>query len=174
MHCCLAIRPPHNSQRILLQRDEQMMLSNYLESSLGYRPFVFNSALGIFVFTRKNESFKGLRDQLIFFLSTDYLNRAEVYDTSKREGFFMGLTRNILSSKTVSAFAWKRHINSFLLQLQPFHIDKALEDKSEIFFRFKHCVQQHGSSEQKEFMINRTRLLLRRACIRSIEDHLKN
>ena len=145
MHCCLAIKPPNNSQRILLQRNEQLMLTNYLESFLGYRPFVFNSSIGIFVFTPKKESFQRIHDQLVFFLSTDYFNRSSVYDTSDRDGFFMEMTKNILTSDHVSSSYWKRHINSFLLQLQPFHIHKTSENRTKVFTRFKNCVQRHGT-----------------------------
>ena len=174
MHCCLAIKPPQNSYRLLLQRNEQLMLTNYLEKSLGYRPFIFNSSIGIFVFTMKEESFKRIHDELVFFLSTDYLNRSKIYDTSHREGFFMGITRNILSSSTFSSYLWKRHISSFLLQLQPFHLNGSSKDRAEVFLRFRNCVQSHGTQDQKIYLMRKTRLLLRKACQKSIEDQLKN
>ena len=160
MHCTVAILPPRGGRRLLMRREDQDMLSKYLSRVLGYRPFVFNSSIGVFVFTQKKESFRRVFDAMQFFLSSDYLSQSMIVDVSEREGYFMRLTQNILHSERHSAYAWQRHISSFLLQLDPYQGENKRNTK--VLKRFKNCVHTYGNSAQINYFKRKSLLLAKR------------
>ena len=146
-------------------------MSRHLETNLSYKPFVFNSIKGTYIFVRKTETFENIEKILISFFSQKDLNRITIHNTSFRPYFFRNLTTDILTSDELSALGWKRFMSSFLLQIDPYDPSNSPES-IKVFARFKENLLINGTKLQRRFFKRRMKILRDRVSLDSIEHSL--
>ena len=172
MICCIVLKPRLNCQSLFLNRQKQSLISEYLSSYLRYKPFIFNSSKGIYIFVKNKESFYNIENILIPIFSQTELDQFKMYDTSLRPHFFRNTTEQILQSQEISAFGWKRFISSFLIQVNPYGSDP--ESNSFIVFEnFQRSVLKSGSRAQKKYFKRKMKVLRKRVSLESLDDLLK-
>ena len=172
MVCCVVLQPIHKQQGLLLNRKRQALFSRHSESQLCYKPFIFNSVKGTYIFVKKQETFEKIERIIINFFSRSFLKKVIIYDTSLRPNFFRNVTKQTLTSSELSALGWKRFISSFLIQIDPY--DKNSSKHSiEVFMRFKKYISLNGTKLQRKFFKRRMKMLRKRVSLDSIENLLK-
>ncbi len=172
MVCCIVVIPKQKCQRLFLNRSQQAVLSTYLESSLSYKPFIFNSSKGMYIFVKKKERFNNIENLLISFFNQSDLDQISIHDTSFRPYFFRNVTKHVLTSKEISALGWKRYISSFLLQIDPY--DPTTSPHSiKVFKRFRRNIKTNGTKFQRKFFKRRMKMLRERVSLEAIENLLK-
>lgn len=172
MVCCIVLKPTHKRQILLLNRKRQAVLSRHLETQLSYKPFIFNSVKGIYIFVKKNENYENIERIITNFFSQSDLNQITIYDTSTRPDFFRNVTHRTLISKELSAFGWKRFISSFLSQLDPYNQNTS-HNSIDVFQRFHRNIKVNGTKLQQKFYKRRLKMLRKRVSLDSIENLLK-
>lgn len=172
MVCCIVLKSTQKRQALIFSRRRQALLSRHLEIALSYKPFIFNSNRGAYIFVKKKESFEEVKEIVINFFSQTDLNQITIYDTSLRPYFFGNMTKQTLSSEELSALGWKRFINSFLLQINPYD-PTSPPDSIKVFSRFKQNIKLNGTKLQRKFFKRRLKMLRKRVSLHSIEDLLK-
>lgn len=172
MVCCVVVIPLQKCQILLLNRSEQAVLSTLLESGLSYKPFIFNSSKGVYIFVKKKASFQNIEQILTAYFDEINLKNVTIHDTSFRPDFFRNRTRQILDSEQLSVLGWKKFISSFIMQIDPFN--PSVESNSiEVFERFYNCVRLHGSKHQKKYLKRKLKILRQRVSLKPIENLLK-
>ena len=157
---------------MLFSRQRQAVLSRHLERSISYKPFIFNSSKGVYIFVKKKEGFEEIKDVLINFFSQTDLNQINMYDTSLKPYFFRNLTKQTLTSNELSALGWKRFMNSFLLQIDPY--DPTTSPHSiKVFKRFRRNIKVNGTQFQRKFYKRKIKMLRQRVSLETIENMLK-
>ena len=172
MVCCIVLKSAKNGQFLLFNRKRQALLSRHLEQYLSYKPFIFNCCKGAYIFVKKKESFEEIKDIVINFFSQADLKQMTIYDTSLRPYFFHNMTKQTLSSEELSAFGWKRFMNSFLLQIDPYDPTSS-PHSMQVFSRFKQNIKHNGTKLQRKFFKRRMKMLRNRISLDSIENLLK-
>ncbi len=172
MVCCIVIKPTGKCQTLLLNRRKQALLCNHLESSLSYKPFVFNATKGLYVFVKKKESFPNIQNILVGFCDETNLKDIKMHDTSFRPKFFSRVTRQILISKETSVQGWKQFISSFLIQIDPFN-PSSPSNNIVVFERFRNCISHNGSNHQKRYFKRKLKMLRERVSLEQIDNLLK-
>ena len=171
MICCLVLKIPHKSQTLLLDRKKQALLDDYLASFLRYKPFIFNSTMGTYIFVKKEESFKKIQNILFDFFNQSDLNHLKTYDTSLHPEFFLHEMQQILTSNEISALEWKHFISSFILQIDPFNTSTTANAIS-IFENFRNCINNKGTKHQKKYFRRRMKMMRKRVSLYGIEKLL--
>jgi len=172
MVCCIVLKSTKKRQVLLFSRQRQALLSRYLERSISYKPFIFNSSKGVYIFVKKKEGFEEIKDVLINFFSQTDLNQINMYDTSLKPYFFRNLTKQTLTSNELSALGWKRFMNSFLLQIDPY--DPTTSPHSiKVFKRFRRNIKVNGTQFQRKFYKRKIKMLRQRVSLETIENMLK-
>ena len=172
MVCCIVLKSTKKRQVLLFSRQRQALLSRYLERSISYKPFIFNSSKGVYIFVKKKEGFEEIKDVLINFFSQTDLNQINIYDTSLKPYFFRNLTKQTLTSNELSALGWKRFMNSFLLQIDPY--DPTTSPHSiKVFKRFRRNIKVNGTQFQRKFYKRKIKMLRQRVSLETIENMLK-
>lgn len=172
MVCCIVLKSTKKRQVLLFNRQRQALLNRHLERSLSYKPFIFNSSKGAYIFVKKKESFEEIKDVLINFFSQADLDQINIYDTSLKPYFFRNLTKQTLTSNELSALGWKRFMNSFLLQIDPY--DPTTSPHSiKVFKRFRRNIKINGTQFQRKHFKQRMKTLRQRVSLDSIENLLK-
>ena len=172
MVCCVVLKPRLNSQSLFLNRQKQSLISAGLTSDLSYKPFIFNSSKGIYIFVKKKESFDRIENIIIQFFSQHELEHIRMYDTSLHPYFFRTVTKQVLQSNEISAFGWKRFISSFLIQADPYS-SKTEYNSISAFENFRSSIRINGSRIQKRYFKRKMKILRKRVSLKSIDDLLK-
>ena len=168
MVCKLVIKPPKDCKALFLDRQKQGHLQSYLSEQLSYTPFVFNAVIGVFIFTKKNQSTETLALWVTHFLEREKLQAERLIDTSADPRFFKRLTMGVLGNEKASALAWKRHLNSFIFQVNPYQQKGSAGIK--VFQRIQKIVSKEGSPSQKKYFKQRLKLLRNRVSLSAIES----
>ncbi len=171
MVCCIVLKPRNKCQTLFLNRRKQDLLSSYLESNLSYKPFIFNSNKGTHIFVKKKETYEKIEHILINFFSQNDLNQIAIYNTSLRPKFFRNLTKQTITSSDLSALGWKRFINSFLLQIDPYNPTTSAHSIV-VFKRFRRNIKINGTKLQRKFFKKRMKMLRERVSLEAIENLL--
>ncbi len=171
MVCCIVLKPKLNSQSLFLNRQKQSLIHDHIESHLKYQPFIFNSSRGMYIFTRKNESFEEIEHILLQIFSEEELSKIRIFDTSLSQDFFRSVTKEVLQSKDISAFAWKRFISSFLIQANPYS-PKTNAESILVFQNFRASIRNNGSRVQKRYFKRKMKILRKRVSLDSLNDLL--
>ena len=153
---------------MFLDRQKQGHLQSYLSEQLSYTPFVFNAVIGVFIFTKKNQSTETLALWVTHFLEREKLQAERLIDTSADPRFFKRLTLGVLGNEKASALAWKRHLNSFTFQVNPYQQKGSAGIK--VFQRIQKTVSKEGSPSQKKYFKQRVKLLRNRVSLSAIES----
>ena len=164
----MVIKPPKDSKALFLDRQKQGHLQSYLSEQLSYTPFVFNAVIGVFIFTKKNQSTETLALWVTHFLEREKLQAERLIDTSADPRFFKRLTMGVLGNEKASALAWKRHLNSFIFQVNPYQQKGSAGIK--VFQRIQKTVSKEGSPSQKKYFKQRLKLLRSRVSLSAIES----
>ena len=172
MVCCVVVIPVQKCQILLLNRSEQAVLSTRIESILSYKPFIFNSSKGIYIFVKKKTSFESIEQILTTYFIEINLKNVRIHDTSFRPDFFRNRTRQLLNSEQISVLGWKKFMSSFLMQIDPYN-PLVTSNSIEIFERFHNCVRLHGSKHQKKYLKRKLKILRQRVSLKPIEYLLK-
>ncbi len=172
MICCLVLKITHKSQSLLFDREKQALVNDYLESSLLYKPFIFNSTIGTYIFVKKEESFEKIQNILLDFFSQSDLNHVKIYNTSLQPDYFRDVIQEILTSKEISALEWKHFISSFIIQIDPFNTSTTTNTIS-VFENFRSCLNNRGTKHQKKYFRRRMKMLRKRVSLEVIEKLLK-
>ena len=168
MVCKLVIKPPKDCKALFLDRQKQGHLQSYLSEQLSYTPFVFNAVIGVFIFTKKNQSTETLALWVTHFLEREKLQAERLIDTSADPRFFKRLTMGVLGNEKASALAWKRHLNSFIFQVNPYQQKGSAGIK--VFQRIQKTVSKEGSPSQKKYFKQRLKLLRNRVSLSAFES----
>ena len=99
MVCCIVLKPKVNSQSLFLNRQKQSLINDYIASYLKYKPFVFNSSRGMYIFTKKNESFEEIENILYQVFTESDLEKIRIFDTSLSPDFFVLSQRKYFNQK---------------------------------------------------------------------------
>ena len=153
---------------MFLDRQKQGHLQSYLSEQLSYTPFVFNAVIGVFIFTKKNQSTETLALWVTHFLEREKLQAGRLIDTSADPRFFKRLTMGVLGNEKATALAWKRHLNSFIFQVNPYQFKGSAGIK--VFQRIQKTVSKQGSASQKKYFKQRLKLLRNRVSLSGIES----
>jgi uncharacterized protein YcgL (UPF0745 family) len=172
MVCCIVLKSTKKSQVLIFSRKRQALLSRHIERELSYKPFIFNSSKGAYIFVKKKESFREIEELLISFFSQADLDKIIIYNTSVRPRFFRKLTKQTLNSNDISALGWKGFINSFVIQINPYDPNTSAYSLK-IFRRFKKNIKANGSNVQRKFFKRKMKILRKRVSLDSIENLLK-
>ena len=172
MVCCVVLKPKLNSQSLFLNRQKQSLINDHIASYLKYKPFVFNSSRGMYIFTKKNESFEEIENILYQIFTESDLEKLRIFDTSLSPDFFRSVTKEVLQSKEISAFAWKRFISSFLIQVNPYS-PKSDSESIAVFQNFKTSIRKNGNRVQKRYFKRKMKILRKRVSLDAINDLLK-
>ncbi|MDO7611538.1 MAG: hypothetical protein MUQ72_02905, partial [Flavobacteriaceae bacterium] len=81
-----------------MDRPKQGQLQAYLAQQLSYTPFVFNSVLGVFIFTKKTQTTETLSLWVNHFLEMEKLHPERLIDTSNDPRFFKRVTMGVLGN----------------------------------------------------------------------------
>ncbi|MGI9530323.1 hypothetical protein [Lutimonas sp.] len=154
-----------------MNRQKQLLINNRIAFYLKYKPFIFNSSRGMYIFTKKNESFNDIEDILIQVFSESDLSNIRIFDTSLSQDFFRSVTKEVLQSGEISAFAWKRFISSFLIQADPYGA-KSEPDNIIVFQNFKAAIRNNGNRVQKRYFKRKMKILRKRVSLDSLNDLL--
>lgn len=173
MICCLVLKITDKSQALLLDRKKQALLNYHLTSILLYKPFIFNSTIGTYIFVNKEESFAKVQQILLDFFSRMNLNQMNIYDTTVHPNFFRGVIQKFLTSKEISALEWKHFISSFILQIDPYNASISSNSIS-IFENFRNCINNEGTKGQKKYFRRKMKMLRKRVSLEVIQNILKN
>lgn len=171
MVCCIVLKPKLNSQSLFLNRQKQSLIHDRIASLLEYEPFLFNSSRGMYIFTRKNESFQEIETILLQIFNQEELSKIRIFDTSLSQDFFRSVTKEVLQSKEISAFAWKRFISSFLIQANPYS-PKTHAESIAVFQNFRASIRNNGSRVQKRYFKRKMKILRKRVSLDSLNDLL--
>jgi hypothetical protein len=172
MVCCVVLKSKIKIKHLFLNRHKQMELTKHLESRLNYKPFIFNSTKGVYIFIKNKESFESIKKILVLFLHEYDLNEIKIFDTSKRSNFFRNLTKQTLNSEDISAYGWKKFISSFLFQINPYSASSA-SNTFEIFENFRNSVKNSGTKYQMKYFKRRMKKMRKGVSLVSIEQLLK-
>lgn len=156
---------------MFLNREKQSLINYHIASYLKYKPFIFNSSRGMYIFTKKNESFEEIQNVLYQIFTESDLEKIKIFDTSSSPDFFRSVTKEVLQSKDISAFAWKRFISSFLIQVNPYGANTDTENIA-VFENFKTSIRKNGSRVQKRYFKRKMKILRKRVSLDSINDLL--
>jgi hypothetical protein len=173
MVCCIVLKPKINSQSLFLNRQKQSLINHRIATYLKYKPFIFNSSRGMYIFAKKNESFEQIESILIQVFTDIDLEKIRIFDTSLSPDFFRSVTKEVLQSEDISAFAWKRFISSFLIQADPYGT-KSEPDNIRVFQNFQTSIRNNGNRLQKRFFKRKMKILRKRVSLKSLDDLLKN
>lgn len=171
MICCIVLKPRNKCQTLILNRHRQGLLSSHLESNLSYKPFIFNSTRGTYIFVHEKETFEKIENIIFLFFSQVDLNKITIYDTSLRPNFFRNLTKQTITSNEISALGWKRFMSSFLLQVDPYSRTTS-SNSIEVFKRFRRNIKANGTKLQRKFFKRRMKMLRDRVSLEAIENLL--
>lgn len=172
MVCCIVLKPKLNRQSLFLNRQKQSLINDHIASYLKYKPFIFNSSRGMYIFTRENESFEEIENILYQIFTKSDLEKIRIFDTSLSPNFFRSVTKEVLQSKEISAFAWKRFISSFLIQVNPYGT-KTDSENIIVFKNFKTSIRKNGNRVQKRYFKRKMKILRKRVSLDAINDLLK-
>ena len=139
----------------------------HLEAQLHYAPFVFNTLLGIFIFTKKRADPHLLSIWIHEYFESIQIEGFRLIDCSEDPKFFRKFTRQVLGNHKASALAWKRYLNSFLHQVKPF--SPGGNQGIKVFSRLKKTVKETGNPAQKKYLKQRIKILRDRVSLTSIE-----
>lgn len=171
MVCRIVLKPIKRQQVLLVNRKRQVLLSRHIETQLSYKPFIFNSVKGTYIFVKKKESFEKIEKIITSFFSRTFLEQVIIYDTSVRPNFFANVTKHVLRSGEYSALGWKRFISSFLFQIDPYN-GNASQHSIDVFQRFHQTIKTNGTKFQRKFYKRRMKMLRKRVSLDSIENLL--
>ncbi len=172
MICCIVLKPRLNCQSLFLNREKQKLISDYLTSHLRYKPFIFNSSNGIYIFVKNKESFSKIESILIPFFNQTELDQFKMYNTSLLPHFFRNTTKQVLQSQEISAFGWKRFISSFLIQANPYSPETE-SNSFTVFENFRRSIHNSGSRIQKKYFKRKMKVLRKRVSLESLDDLIK-
>jgi len=172
MVCCIVLKPKLNRQSLFLNRQKQSLINDHIASYLKYKPFIFNSSRGMYIFTRENESFEEIENILYQIFTKSDLEKIRIFDTSLSPDFFRSVTKEVLQSNEISAFAWKRFISSFLIQVNPYGT-KTDSENIAVFKNFKTSIRKNGNRVQKRYFKRKMKILRKRVSLDAINDLLK-
>ncbi|MBT7239497.1 MAG: hypothetical protein HN860_00660, partial [Flavobacteriaceae bacterium] len=96
------------------------------------------------------------------------LHPERLIDTSNDPRFFKRVTMGVLGNEKASALAWKRHLNSFIFQVNPYQFKGSAGIK--VFQRIQKTVSKQGSASQKKYFKQRLKLLRNRVSLSAIES----
>jgi len=74
----------------------------------------------------------------------------------------------VLGNEKASALAWKRHLNSFIFQVNPYELKGSAGIK--VFQRIQKTVFKKGSASQKKYFKQRLKLLRNRVSLSTLES----
>ncbi len=172
MICCLVLKI-NNNQTLILDREKQASLNEHFESVLYYKPFIFNSTIGTYIFVKKEEYFEKIQNILVNFFSQSDINDIRIYDTSEQPDFFRNEMQQILTSNEVSALKWKHFISSFIMQINPFNASTPSNTIS-VFNNFRNCIDNQGTKHQKKYFRRKMKMMRKRVSLEAIQKILKN
>lgn len=173
MVCRIVLKPISPSEKLFLNRQKQKELSEYLESILGYKPFVFNTIRGTYIFVSKREPYWRIKQILIGFFSSTELDKIKMYNTSLTPKFFRKLTKRTLHSGEISALGWKRFISSFLIQVDPYNL-KSSQNSIVVFKRFQNSITKNGNKYQRKYFKRKLKTLRNRVSLDAIQKMIRN
>lgn len=130
---------------LLIRRNDERKLRDFVYTQTNYSPFVFNTRSGLFIFL----PIEYCEDGLSYKIEQHLLGVAHrfVWKTSPSNFcFFRHKFKEILTSPDYSSLVWKNFISSFLSQLKPFR-----GEIGPIHGLFKDVVgilKLHGNEEQ--------------------------
>lgn len=173
MICCLVLKNSHKNQTLPLGRKEQALLNNFLESNLLYKPFIFNSTLGTYIFVKREEGFEKIQTLLLDFFKPLAINHLKIYDSTLQPNYFSNVIQQILTSNEISALEWKHFISSFILQIDPYNASTTTNSIS-IFENFRNYIITNGTKHQQKYFKRKMKMLRKRISLEDIEKLLKN
>lgn len=173
MVCCIVLKPISHCEKLFLNRQKQKALTDHLESVLRYKPFVFNTTRGTYIFVKKRESYNHIKQILTDFFSQAELDQMKMENTSLRPHFFRKLTKRTLHSREISALGWKRFISSFLMQIDPYN-SKSSQNNIVVFETFQNSITNNGSKYQRKYFKRKLKTLRNRVSLGSIEKLIRN
>jgi len=126
----------------------------------------------VYIFVKKKESFEKIQMLLHSFPDQSVIEQFNMYNAAVRPQFFRTVIKKILHSKEISALGWKRFINSFLLQIDPYD-HRTSPNNITVFEKFCTCIRFNGNKHQRKFFKNRLKILRERVSLEAIEKMLR-
>ncbi len=166
MVCGFVVKSFLKEKCLLLSRQAQNTLANDLAHFLGYRPFIFNTRQGIYLFLASADCTPFLEEKLKAYCKTTISVPHLLYNCSKQLNFFMNEVAIALNDKNSSSLGWKSFISSFLGQLDPFI--GASHPVASLFKRFVGIIKFKGKKTQLDYLKRKMNLLRERVDLKEL------
>lgn len=160
MQCGFVIKSNRSQRTLLLARQEQKNLSQWLAEIIGDHLFVFNTTEGVYLFLAEEHCTALLEKQLDTYLQKRISSSYVLSNRSNNINFFTEEVGQILQDDTSSCFMWKNFISSFLGQLNPFVGDSTAI--ATLFKTFVGIVKVRGTVAQLDYLKRKMNLLRER------------
>ena len=160
MQCGFVIKSNRSERTLLLARQEQKNLSQWLAEIIADHLFVFNTTEGVYLFLAEEHCTALLEKQLDTYLQKRISSRYVLSNRSNHINFFTEEVGQILQNDTSSCFMWKNFISSFLGQLNPFVGDSIAI--ANLFKTFVGIVKLRGTVAQLDYLKRKMNLLRER------------
>ena len=160
MQCGFVIKSNRSESALLLGRQEQMNLSQWLKRIIVDHLFVFNTTQGVYLFMAEEHCSAWLEEQLNVYLQEKIRGSYVLYNHSNNLHFFNEEVGQILQDESNSSLGWKNFISSFLGQLNPFVGDSIAI--ATLFKSFVGMVKLSGTTVQLDYLKRKMNLLRER------------
>lgn len=163
MICGYVAKNSKGSKGLIINRVDQKRLADTLSHYLQYKPFVYNTQFGLYVFLDKNDCNTLLEDEVKKYLQLHSKETHHFNPCHGNHGFFKSEIKSILNDDGASSFAWKNFISSFLSQLQPFKGEA--KSVHALFKGFVKILKDNGSKAQLDYLKHKMNLLRSRISV---------
>lgn len=149
MICICAAFPKKRQKGLLIDRVMQQKLQAYISQKIGYKPFLFNTEKGFYVFFEAKDRTQDLEASIAYYLDQNAASH-QLIAAHTHPSFFVEELIQVLNNPDASCFAWKNFISSFLIQLDPFK--GSVRAIHSLFKEFVEVVKKRGNTTQLEYL----------------------
>lgn len=149
MICICAAFPKKRQKGLLIDRMMQQKLQVYISQKIGYKPFLFNTEKGFYIFYEAKDRTQDLDASIAYFLDLNAASH-QLIASHTNPSFFVEELIQVLNNPDASCFAWKNFISSFLFQLDPFK--GSVRAIHSLFKEFVEVVKKRGNTKQLDYL----------------------
>ena len=168
MICICAALPKKRQKGLLIDRVMQQKLQVYISQKIGYKPFLFNTEKGFYVFFEAKDRTQDLEASIAYYLDQNAASH-QLIAAHTHPSFFVEELIQVLNNPDASCFAWKNFISSFLIQLDPFK--GSVRAIHSLFKEFVEVVKKRGNTRQLEYLKRKMNSLRARVNVAELLQH---
>lgn len=166
MICAYVAKPLQESKGLILDRKKVTRLTDLLKDKLGYPPFVCNTQRGVYVFCDRLDCEENIKVVIETFARDHADEGFQFLSPYASSSYFFKEVAAVLNDESASAFAWKKFMSSFLLQLDPFNGE--LKSVHSLFKDFVEAVKTLGNEQQLIYLKRKMNVLRQRVELKGL------